>query len=375
MALTAARDPLRARAAALSFDRFPLLAIWEVTQACDLACGHCRACAVPERDPLELSTAEGKLLLERIAAMGTPLLVLTGGDPAKRRDLVELVEHGVRQGLTMACTPSGTPLMTDDLVRRLKDVGLSRLAVSVDAPDAAAHDAFRGVTGSFAESMRILAAARAAGLETQINTSLHPGNLGCVAAMAELVGEVGATLWSVFVVVPTGRAEAGLLVGADRLEQVLEQLAEIVETHPFDVKTTAAPHFRRVMLERHARRSAIGVLHDVDEDGTVRGSRGINDATGFLFVSHRGDVFPSGFLPLRAGNVRSDDVATIYRESPLFVRLRDADLLTGKCGVCPFRRVCGGSRARAYALTGDPLASDPLCAYVPRAWAIEHGEG
>jgi radical SAM protein len=349
------------------FDDRPLIAIWELTQACDLACVHCRACATPARDAGELSTAEGKRLLDEVAAMGTPLMVLTGGDPAKRPDLVELIAHGARRGLVMAVTPSGTALMSHTLLREMRDAGMARLAVSVDGPDAATHDAFRRVEGSFAHSMRILRDAAELGVERQVNTTLGPHNMRALSLMAKLVADAGAVLWSVFAVVPTGRAGASLLLGPQAMEQLLGELAELAETAPFDVKTTAAPHFRRIQLARKGRAHPTGVLRDVDEGGQVRGPRGINDGAGFLFVSHRGDIYPSGFLPLRAGNVRTDRLAEVYRQSPLFRALREGTL-EGKCGACPFRQVCGGSRARAYAMTGSVLASDPLCAYVPRGW-------
>jgi len=173
----------------------------------------------------------------------------------------------------------------------------------------------------------------------------------------------------VFVVVPTGRAGASLLMGPKQVEALLEELADIAATAPFDVKTTAAPHFRRVMLQRKQRDGARGILHDVDEHGVVRGTRGITDGVGFVFVSHRGEIFPSGFLPVSAGDVRRDEIGTVYRTHPLFTKLRDADNLGGKCGACPFRRVCGGSRARAWAMLDDVAAEDPLCAYIPRGYA------
>jgi len=355
----------------LEFDHHPLLAIWEVTQACDLACQHCRACATPGRDPQELSTDEGRRLLDTVHAMGTPVVVLTGGDPAKRPDLPALVAHGASRGLVMTVTPSGTPAMTDALVGELADAGLARLAVSLDGPDAASHDAFRGVAGSFDESLRILRAARARGVPIQINTSVGPHNARCLRPMAALCESLGVALWAVFLVVPTGRAGASLLMRAPDVERLLEELADIAAAAPFDVKTTAAPHFRRVLLQRKQREGARGLLRDVDDRGVVRGARGITDGVGFVFVSHRGEIFPSGFLPLPAGDVRRDDLAAVYRDHPLFTRLRDADALGGKCGACPFRRVCGGSRARAWAVTGDAMAEDPLCAYVPKGY----GEG
>lgn len=363
------RGPLTPRT--LDFDDHPLLAIWEVTQACDLVCQHCRACATPQRNSEELDTAEGYRLLEAIKEMGTPVVVLTGGDPAKRPDLPELVAYGASIGLTMTVTPSGTPVMTDELVAELARAGVARLAVSIDGPDAATHDAFRGVEGSFAESLRILRAARACGVPVQINTSVGPHNSKALRAMADLAAELGVTLWAVFVVVPTGRAGASLLMRADNVERLLEELADIAATAPFDVKTTAAPHFRRVMMQRRSPEGASGVLRDVDEAGIVRGPRGITDGVGFVFISHTGEIFPSGFLPMSAGNVRRDDLAHVYREHPLFKSLRDADSLGGKCGRCAFRRVCGGSRARAWAMRGDVMAEDPLCAYVPRGYVAE----
>lgn len=366
-------DAMRRGRVQMAFDDRPLLAIWELTQACDLVCAHCRACATPGRNPDELTTEEGKRLLSEIAAMQVPLVVLTGGDPAKRPDLIELIEHGARAGLTMAVTPSGTPLLVEDTIKKMKEAGLARLAISIDGPDAETHDAFRGVVGSFAESMRILDAARAVGLPVQVNTSVGPHNMKSLAAMAKMVEGLGAVLWSVFFVVPTGRAGQDLLLGPKRVEALLEELAFIAESAPFDVKTTAAPHFRRVLMQVHARRTNVGVLEEVDGSGIVRGPRGINDGVGFLFVSHIGEIFPSGFLPVSAGNVRKDALATVYREHPLFRSLRDADALGGKCGVCPFRRVCGGSRARAWAVHGDVMAEDPLCAYIPKGWPQKRG--
>ncbi len=343
----------------------PLVAIWEVTQACDLACVHCRACAVSQRHPLELATHEGFALLDAMADMGTSIVVLTGGDPAKRPDLVALVEHGAQRGLTMALTPSSTPLVTFELLAQLTRAGLARIAVSVDGVTAEAHDAFRGVAGSFAHAMRIFADARTLGLERQVNFTLSRRTYGDLDGIVALASHVGAALLSVFVVVPTGRATKALTLDAHEIEDALVRLESMARTLPFGVKTTAAPQFRRIAYQAHAKRSAIGVHDDVDADGMARGPRGINDGVGFLFVSHLGDVMPSGFLPVRAGNVRSEPLEQIYRRSPLFVQLRDANGLGGKCGRCAFKLICGGSRARAYAATGDPMAEDPGCAYLP----------
>ncbi|MFZ5896964.1 MAG: TIGR04053 family radical SAM/SPASM domain-containing protein [Myxococcota bacterium] len=344
----------------MKYDDHPFIAIWEITQACDLVCQHCRACAQPARDAQELSTQEGFALLRRFAEAKVPLVVLTGGDPAKRPDLVELVRYGVSLGLHLGLTPSATPLVTENLLEQLVAAGLKRLAVSIDGPDAITHDAFRGVQGSFDQAARILSTCERLDLRTQINTSVHNGNIARLPEMAELVKSLRSVLWSVFYVVPTGRAEASMLPSAEAVEQSLLDLATIAESAPFALKTTAAPHYRRVLAERQkltGSRPDYGVMGKLGER--------VNDGRGFLFVSHRGEIYPSGFLPLGCGNVRHSDPITVYREHPLFRGLRDADRFTGKCGVCVYRNLCGGSRARAFALNGSPYASDPLCAYVP----------
>jgi radical SAM protein len=345
------------------FDEAPFIVFWETTQACDLVCKHCRANARPDRDPDELSFAEGIRLLDDVRAMGCPLVVLTGGDPAKRPDLVDLVRHASSIGLRVALTPSATPLVTPDLLFRLGEAGLTRLAVSLDGAGAATHDGFRGVAGSFVRSREILYAARGVGLTTQVNTTVTDANVDELERIAELLVALGITLWGVFFLVPTGRGESLQVLGPDAVERILERLATIARAAPFDVKTTAAPHFRRVLLQQQMRRREIvGV-----DDGIGRAPRGVNDGQGIVFVSHRGEVFPSGFLPVPCGSVRAEGLAAIYRRHPTFRALRDADLLGGKCGVCEFRRICGGSRARAYAMTGDLFAEEPSCAYVPAA--------
>jgi radical SAM protein len=344
----------------VKYDDRPFIAIWEITQACDLVCEHCRACAQPLRDQGELTTDEGYALLQRFADARVPLVVLTGGDPAKRPDLVKLVKYGRDAGLHMALTPSATPLVTRELIDELVGAGLERLAVSIDGPDPATHDKFRGVSGSFEHALRILHRARDAGLRTQVNTTVHAGSIGRLSEMADLVSELGSVLWSVFYVVPTGRAEASMLPSADAVEKSMHELAAIAAMAPFAVKTTAAPHYRRVLIER-SKNGAGRMRPGVHGEKSER----INDGRGFLFVSHRGDIYPSGFLPLSCGNVRISDPIDVYRTHPVFQELRDSSSLTGKCSACAYRNVCGGSRARAYALTGSIVASDPLCAYQP----------
>jgi radical SAM protein with 4Fe4S-binding SPASM domain len=344
-----------ARRAGVKHEERPFTAIWETTQACDLACRHCRAWARPERDDGELSTKEGFWLLRAFAAAKVPRVVLTGGDPAKRSDLVELVRVGASEGLHVGLAPSATPLVTDDLVRELSEAGLRRLAIGIDGPNPAVHDAFRGASGSFDSALRVLQAAHRHRIRTQVNTIVHAGSIGRLREIAALVTELGSAFWSVLCVAPTGRADLRKLPSPEAVEISLHEVAEIAETARFIVKTTAAPHYRRVLSERG--RSPQQGVFDQDEP--------VNDGHGSLFVSHRGEIYPSGYLPISCGNVRSSDPIETYRHHPVFRALRDADGLTGKCHECRYRDLCGGSRARAYALTGSYTASDPLCAYVP----------
>ena len=349
-----------ASVAIMKFDDRPFIAIWETTQACDLVCKHCRACAQPKRHPRELTTAEGKTLLLQLAEGRVPLVVLTGGDPAKRPDLVELIRYGADLGLQMGLTPSATSLVTRELLEELAEARLARLAISIDGPDRATHDAFRGVSGSFEDALRILTIARGLGIKTQVNTSVHSGSIERLTEISELVGELGCVLWSVFYLVPTGRAEEHMLPSAEAVERTLLQLADIAAQVNFAVKTTAAQHYRRVLSQRKVA-SGSAPSHGLHGRGGDR----ITDGRGFLFISHKGEIFPSGFLPRNCGNVRDLDPVSVYRHHPIFRLLRDTSQLDGKCGQCEYRQLCGGSRARAYAMTGNLTASDPLCAYLP----------
>lgn len=384
--MTASLEPAaRPHLAAVDFDQAPFLVIWEVTRACDLACLHCRANAVTQRNPLELSTADGKRLMDQVRRFGQPLFVITGGDPLKRPDITELVSYGASIGLRMAMTPSGTPLMTPSVLRDLHAAGLSRLAVSLDGSSAAVHDAFRGVDGSWAWTIRMLKAAREIGLTTQVNTTVSRHNLDDFDALCDLMVTLGITLWSVFFLVPTGRASPNDVASADEFEHVFNRMYDLSTIAPFDIKSTAAPQYRRVILQRQVaeRRSGVraaspspltaGVGFSL-ADGVGR-AKGVNDGDGFVFVSHTGAIYPSGFLPLPAGNVRRNDIVDVYRNSPLFRSLRDRAQLKGKCGVCEYRDVCGGSRARAFAVTGDYLEAEPFCAHIPARWQRMVDEG
>ncbi|MFC7019381.1 MULTISPECIES: TIGR04053 family radical SAM/SPASM domain-containing protein [Haloarcula] len=342
----------------VAVDERPLVLIWEVTQACGLACKHCRADAKPQRHPEELSTAEGETLLEDASEFGDgQLVVLSGGDPLARDDVADLVEYGTDRGLRMTLTPSGTSSLTRERLADLSAAGLKRLALSLDGASEAAHDGFRGVSGSFESTMAAAEAARDLDIPLQVNTTVCAETVSELPAIRDRVEELEAVLWSVFFLVPVGRGRVLTPVDPARAERVMAWLHEVREAAPFGVKTTEAPHFRRVGIQ------------DREGDSTPpRRRTGVRAGKGFAFVSHTGEVYPSGFLPQSAGNVREASVVSVYRDSSLFQRLRDDDALTGKCGACEYRSVCGGSRSRAYATTGDPLAADPLCAYDPEGF-------
>jgi radical SAM protein len=343
------------------FSQAPMIAIWEATRACDLACRHCRAEAVPDRAADELTTAEARGLLDQIRADFGPILcVITGGDPIKRPDLEELVAHGAGLGLHMGLTPSATPLLTDGILHRLRAAGLSRLAISIDGADAATHDGFRGVPGTFARSIPLLEEARRLGLSTQINSSIGQHNLHQLDGLAQLGAWLGISLWSVFLLVPTGRAGIDQLLTAAEHERIYRRLAGMAldPATPFAIKTTAGQPFYRV-LEQERRRRGV--------PPAPRRGLGVNDGNGFVFISHTGEVCPSGFLPAVCGTIRDQRLADIYRQHPTFRRLRQPATFTGKCGRCEYQDLCGGSRSRTHAMTGDAFASDPTCAYQPRA--------
>lgn len=357
---------------AIDFNERPFIAIWEVTQACDLACVHCRASAQPDRHPLELSTDEGKGLINQIAALKVPVFVLTGGDPIKRPDLFELIGHACSQGVRVSLTPSATPLLTGEIVVRLKEAGLARLAVSMDGASAETHDAFRGLSGSFARTLDAVRWANEIGLPVQINTTFSRRNIGEIDAIVALMESLKITLWSVFFLVPMGRGKLGDLLGADEFEQAFENIYSLSKTASFDIKTTEAQHYRRFLLQQKVAErkggTAASSLQNRATDSIGRAPRGLNDGKGFAFISHTGEVFPSGFLPLSAGNIRQQDLSVIYRESDLFRNLRDTSKLEGKCGACEFKEICGGSRSRSYALTGNVNAEEPCCSYIPKGY-------
>jgi AdoMet-dependent heme synthase len=348
----------------MNFDQTPLLVIWEVTQACDLACVHCRASAQPERHPHELSTAEGYRLLDEIRSFGDPLMVFTGGDPLKRPDIYSLIRHSAQIGLRTNVTPSATPLLTAMAIEKFQENGVNRMALSLDGPDAQTHDDFRGIPGTFERAMFALRHAQSIGLDTQLQTTVTRRNMARLPEMAEIAREVGTKMWSLFFLIVTGRAAETDDLRAEEYEQVFEFMYNLSKTAPFGIKTTEAMHYRRYVAQRMKAEHGPAPENENAKSVAWR-TAGVSDGKGFVFVSHLGEIYPSGFLPISAGNVLQDSLTDVYRNSDLFRTLRNTDLREGKCGICEYKKVCGGSRSRAYALTGDYLAADPRCVYQP----------
>jgi radical SAM protein len=349
----------------LAFHQRPILVYWELTQACDLACKHCRAEAIPRRHPRELSTEEARRLLRELRAFGDPPshVVMTGGDVMHRPDLCELIDHAVGLGLPVSVAPSGTNRLTREVIREFKTLGVLSMSLSLDGSSARKHDAFRGVPGCFDRTLDAARAIREADIPLQINTLVTAETLDDLPQIYELMKELDIARWSLFFLVQVGRGKELQPITTAQAERLFQWLYERAKETPFAIKTTEAMHFRRVAYQRM---NLEGLSAEEIRRTSIGRGFGIRDGNGIMFISHVGEVYPSGFLPLSAGNVRETSPVEIYRDAELFRSLRDPKNLKGKCGRCEFNRICGGSRARAYAATGDPLESDPLCAYRPR---------
>jgi AdoMet-dependent heme synthase len=380
----------------LDYDRAPFLAIWETTQACDLACKHCRASAQPLAHKSQLTTAEAEDLIDQVAAMQIPLFVFTGGDPLKRPDIFHLIQHAAQHGVHAALTPSATPLLTQGAIFRMKESGLARLAVSLDGSVPEIHDGIRGIPGTWARTLQAIEWANEARLPIQVHTVVSRLNIDDLDRLSVLLTEKQIVMWSFFFLVPVGRGRTDDLLTGEEFEAVFAEMWELTKRVPFAIKTTEAMHYRRYLIQQRMkeRRPTVGIHDDAGAGPTAPlghpgghpggwtsrpgtgseaqavgwATKRVNDGRGFVFVSHIGKVYPSGFLPIAGGDLHTDTLAHIYQESPIFVKLRNSDLLRGKCGACEFRNICGGSRARAYAVTGDVLAEEPCCIYQPRGY-------
>jgi MoaA/NifB/PqqE/SkfB family radical SAM enzyme len=349
---------------AFHFDDAPQRIYWELTRACDLACTHCRASADARTSPHELKTLDVYRILNEIAAECKPHIILTGGDPLKRRDFFNIVKHTVDLELPCLVAPSATALLTPEVITNLASLRVAAMSLSLDGSTAETHDALRGVAGTFDRTLTLARHIVDAGISLQINTLVTADTIDDLPDIHARVQQIGAERWSLFFLIKTGRGNRLRQITPAQSESVLNWALDRAHGERPIVTTTEAPHYRRIAMMRR------GNPADGPPPARTRGL-GIRDGNGVMFISHTGEVQPSGFLPLTAGNARKANVLEIYRKSPLFVDLRRTDGFAGRCGCCAFREACGGSRARAYAATGDPLESDPLCAYIPPV-AIDH---
>ena len=349
------------------FSRNPMLVYWEMTQACGLACKHCRAEAVPGAHPLELTTQESKKFIEQLIDFGDPLphLILTGGDPLRRKDIYPLIDYARGLGLDVSITPAATTELSNEAITRLHAHGVQALGLSLDGSCAAKHDAIRNVPGTFDRTMEAARHAGRIGLPIQVNTLVSEETVDDLPAIYELLRTSFPVMrWSLFFLISVGRGKALNEVSPDQGERIMDWVLDLVPNAPFAVKTTEAPSYRRVAINKM--REAGMAAPDMKKSAVYRGFQ-VRDGHGIVFVSHLGDIYPSGFLPLHCGSVRTDSLANVYRNSEIFRALHTPNEFHGKCGVCEYSHICGGSRARAFAHTGDALGSDPFCPYQPQS--------
>lgn len=339
------------------------LVAWETTRNCNLSCIHCRASATCGPYSGELDTQASFRLLEQIAEVAKPIVILTGGEPLLREDIFDIAKYGDGLGLKMVMAPNGT-LLTADIARRLAESGIQRISISLDGANAESHDRFRGVQGAFEGALRGIAHAKSAGIQFQINTTVTKTNLEQIPLILKLAEQLGAVAHHIFLLVPTGRGKyiVDQEINAREYEETLNWFYDQRDKTQLQLKATCAPHYHRILRQRA---KAEGQKVTFETHGLDAVTRGCLAGTGFCFISHRGVVQPCGFLDLKCGDVTKERFGDIWINSPQFKQLRDTDQLKGKCGICEYRRVCGGCRARAYEATGDFMAEEPLCLYQP----------
>ena len=345
-----------------SFPELRMIA-WELTRSCNLACVHCRASA--ERGPYsgELSTQEVLKVMDEIALVGKPVIILTGGEPLLRSDIFDLARHGTEKGLRMVMATNGT-LFMEETVQKMKASGIQRISISLDGPNPETHDAFRKVKGSFEGSLRGISMAKKGGLDFQINTTITKINLHLIPEILRLAVDLGAVALHIFLLVPTGRGKElqDQEISPQDYEKTLHWFYEQRDKVPLQLKATCAPHYYRILRQRAKKEGKKITPQEYGLDAMTRGCLG---GISFCFISHVGQVQPCGYLDLNCGNVKETSFREIWMNSEAFQRLRDTDGYQGKCGRCEFRKVCGGCRARAYEISGDYMAEEPYCIYEP----------
>jgi len=350
----------------------PRLLAWELTAACNLECAHCRGAATKTPSSDELTTQEAENLIDELADYGKPILIISGGEPLVRDDVFKIAQYGTKKGLRVVLATNGT-LVTEEISKQMKEVGIRRVSISIDGATPETHDNFRGMLGSFEGALRGISEIQKAGIELQINTTITKRNIGEIEEIHRLAQRLNSDAHHIFLLVPTGRA-SGMEeeeIPPEEYEAVLNWFYELDQRETektkqgkkrMDVKATCAPHYFRIMRERAKLEER--KIKPV-EDGLRATTKGCLGGTGFCFVSHIGEVYPCGYLPALAGNIRENSFKEIWEESRVFNDLRNPDKLKGKCGICEYRRVCGGCRARAFAATGDYMAEEPYCIYTP----------
>lgn len=336
---------------------------WELTRRCNLACLHCRASSEFGPYPGELTTEECFRVMDEIATLGSPVIILTGGEPLLREDIFELTRYGAEKGFRMVMATNGT-LLSEENAIKMKVSGIQRISVSLDGPDKESHDSFRKVEGAFEGSLRGIEVAKRVGLPFQINTTVTKMNLYLIEEILQLAIELGAVAHHLFLLVPTGRGK-GLRdqeISALDYEKTLLWFYEQVDRVPLQLKATCAPHYYRILHQRTQKEKKKALFKGEGLDATTRGCLG---GISFCFISHLGRVQPCGYLELNCGNVRENSFQEIWNTSKIFQTLRNVNGYHGKCGRCEYRKVCGGCRARAYELTGDYMGEEPYCIYEP----------
>lgn len=358
---------------ARDFSKNPMLVYWEMTQACGLACKHCRAEAMPTANPFELSTEESKRFLRSLVDFGDPLphVILTGGDPLSRKDIYELIDYANGIGLEVSITPSATPELTNEAISKLKAHGIQSLGLSLDGSCAEKHDNIRAVPGTFDRTIEAARHCGRIGMPIQVNTLVAEETASDLPKIYDLLSrEFPVMRWSLFMLISIGRGKALNEVSPEEGERIMRWVFDLSRRSPFAVKTTEAPSYRRIAIDMM--KSAGMAKPDMKTSSVYKGFQ-IRDGHGIVFVSNLGEIYPSGFLPLHCGNVRKDSLVEIYRNSEIFKGLHSPDQFHGKCGACEYSHICGGSRARAFAYTGDPLGTDPFCPYEPlNPHAVSH---
>ncbi|MES2392037.1 MAG: TIGR04053 family radical SAM/SPASM domain-containing protein [Acidobacteriota bacterium] len=354
----------RADSTAHDYSRNPLIVYWEMTQACGLACRHCRAEACSNAAPDQLNREESSRLLHQIASFDKPLphLILTGGDPLERPDLFDLIDEARSLGIATSITPAATTKLTFEVMAKLKDHGIDSFGLSLDGSTAERHEGIRNVKGCYDTTLQALRHAAQLNIPVQVNTLVSAETIDDMPAVYQLLKREKVMRWSLYFLIEVGRGRVLQPVTAERGEEFMRWVFDLSQIAPFAIKTTEAPSFRRIALDRMREQGRTAA--EIARTPVYRGF-GIRDGHGIVFVGQQGDVCPAGFLPLAAGNIRTGDLATIYRSSPIFQSLHTPSEFRGKCGRCSYNAICGGSRARAFGATGDPLASDPFCSYEP----------